>query len=77
MQPTKVKGSIWSIPIFKIDSKFKSFPRPADSNVVIIVKLEKKGNKGDAHLKRFISRIKESPLIYLKVNNHLYQDIKN
>ena len=41
-QSTKVKGGICNIPISKIDINFKSPPRNADSNGIIVVKLKRK-----------------------------------
>ena len=73
----KVKGNICNIPIAEIESNFKSLPRPADSNGIIVVKLKRKNEfRGHVLFEPVRPRFIESFLNYLKLNNHLYRDIK-
>ena len=42
IQFPKVKGNICNIPIAEIENNYKSLPRPADSNRIIVVELKRK-----------------------------------
>ena len=76
-QSPKVKGSICNIPISDIDSNCNSLPRSADTNGVIVVKLQRKVEY-HAHvlLEPVRPRIIESSQNYLKLSNDLYRDIE-
>ena len=76
-QSRKIKCSICYIPKSKIGSTFKSLPRPADSNEIIVVKL-----KREVEYRRNVLFEADRPKIikkflnYLKANNNLYRDIE-
>ena len=76
-QSPKVKGSICNIPISKIENNCNSLPRSADSNGIIIVKLERKAAyRGHVLFEPVRLRLIESLLQYLKKHNHLYRNIE-
>ena len=73
-QSPKLKGALCNVPIDVVDV-CKTLPRPADSNRIVIVKLERKLEyRGHVYFEsvriNFIMRL----LQYLKLNNSLYHD---
>ena len=68
VQSPKVKGIIWNIKISKTDYNFKSLPRYADSNGIIVVKLKRKVEyRGHVLFDPVRPRIIESLLNYLRI----------
>lgn len=68
VQSPKVKGIIWNITISKTDNNFKSLPRYADSNGIIVVKLKRKVEyRGHVLSEPVRPRIIGSLLNYLRI----------
>ena len=73
----KIKGSLCNIPVNEVCDNYKSFPRPADSNGLLIVKLKRKAEYRSHVLFELVRPLfVESFLKFLKHHNHLYSDIK-
>ena len=77
----KIKGSLCNIPVNKVCDNCKSFPRPADSNGLLIVKLERKVEYRSHVLFEpvrplFKVKLKFFKLKFLKHHNHVYSDMQ-
>ena len=73
----KIKGSICNIPVSEVDVNCNMFPRPADSNGLIIVKLKRKLEyKGHVVFEAVRPEIVIQFLEFLRSYNNLYSDIE-
>ena len=77
----KIKGSLCNIPVNEVCDNCKSFPRPADSNGLLIVKLKRKAEYRSHVLfepvrRLFKVKLKVLKLKFLKHHNHVYSDIR-
>ena len=71
-QILKIKGTIFNIPVQKIETNCSILPRPPNSNGIVIVKLTRK-----IEYKGHVSSTKVGAKItYLKNNNQLYKNIR-
>ena len=74
-QIEKLSGTICNIPIDTTNVK-NMLPRPADSNGLVIIKLKRKLEyHGHVLFEPVRPVFLKSILNYLKINNHLYQDV--
>ena len=73
----KIKGSICNIPVSEVDVNCNMFPRPADSNGFIIVKLKRKLEyKGHVVFEAVRPNIVIQFLEFLRSHNNLYSGIE-
>ena len=73
----KIKGSICNIPVSEVDVNCNMFPRPADSNGLIIVKLKRKLEyKVHAVFEAVRPDVVIHFLEFLRSHNDLYSDIE-
>ena len=71
----KIKGSICNIPI-EVANIYNIFPRPADSNGFIVVKLRQDVKyRGYVYFESVRPNITYQTLNYLKTHNKFYEDI--
>ena len=76
-QSSKIRGTLCNFPIENVVGNYNILPRPADSNVLIIVKLKRKvRNKDHVILESVRPHFSKSLLLYMKQNNFLYSDVK-
>ena len=73
----KMKGSICNIPVTEVDFNCNTLPRPADSNVLLIVKLKHKLEyKSHVIFEAVRPALVVQFLEFLKLHNHLYSEIE-
>ena len=73
----KIKGSLCNIPVNEVHDNYRSLPRPADSNGLLIVKLKRKAQYRSHVLFEPVRPVfVERFLKYLKNHSHLYSDIE-
>ena len=73
----KIKGSICNIPVSEVDVNCNMFPRPADNNGLIIVKLKRKLEyKGHVVFEAVRPDVVIQFLEFLRSHNDLYSDIE-
>ena len=74
-QAPKLKGAICNIPI-ETEKVCNTLPRPSDDNGLILLKLKRKLEyHGHQYFEPVRPDFVNSILLYLKNNNHLYQDL--